>query len=99
MRIITGIAIALTTLFLSLLAAHAEGTWCANYGGNGGTNCGFYSLRSARRPCPEPVVSARRIRSSANEPINGDPSQKKSRRISLLDHSSRLLALIRATGT
>jgi hypothetical protein len=44
MRIITGIAIALTTLFLSLLAAHAEGTWCANYGGNGGTNCGFYSF-------------------------------------------------------
>ena len=37
MRAITGMAIALTTLFLSLVAARAEGTWCANYGGNGGT--------------------------------------------------------------
>jgi hypothetical protein len=24
--------------------AQAEGSWCANYSGNGGTNCGFYSF-------------------------------------------------------
>ena len=37
------IAFAMAALFLSALAAHADGTWCAHYGGrSGGTNCGFY---------------------------------------------------------
>jgi hypothetical protein len=37
------ITIALAVLFLSTIAAHADGTWCAYYSGSaGGTNCGFY---------------------------------------------------------
>jgi hypothetical protein len=38
-------AITLAGLLLSSIGAHADGTWCAQYGGsNGGTNCGFYSF-------------------------------------------------------
>ena len=38
-------AITFAGLLLSSIAAHADGTWCAQYGGsNGGTNCGFYSF-------------------------------------------------------
>jgi Protein of unknown function (DUF3551) len=30
-------------------AAHAQGAWCAYYGGpGGGTNCGFYTLQQCR---------------------------------------------------
>lgn len=39
------IAIAFAALFLSAIGAHADGTWCARYGFQGGaTNCGFYSF-------------------------------------------------------
>jgi hypothetical protein len=39
------IAITFAALFLSAVGAHADGTWCAHYGGrSGGTNCGFYSF-------------------------------------------------------
>jgi hypothetical protein len=43
MRIIRLAAMTFTVLFLSIVGAHADGTWCANYK-NGGTNCGFYSF-------------------------------------------------------
>jgi len=40
------IPIAAITLLLSSIGAHADGTWCAQYGGtHGGTNCGFYSFQ------------------------------------------------------
>ena len=40
------IPIAAITLFLSTIGAHADGTWCAQYGSRGGgTNCGFYSFQ------------------------------------------------------
>jgi hypothetical protein len=46
--IVTG-AIAILSLMLAmapLATARAEGSWCAQYGGgNGGTNCGFYSFQ------------------------------------------------------
>ena len=39
-------AITFAGLLLSSIAAQADGTWCAQYGGsNGGTNCGFYSFQ------------------------------------------------------
>jgi Protein of unknown function (DUF3551) len=44
MRKISVVAITLTTLAVLLLPAQAEGTWCAHYGGKGGTNCGFHSF-------------------------------------------------------
>ena len=39
---------AVAMLFLMIVttpSALAEGSWCATYGGNGGTNCGFYSFQ------------------------------------------------------
>jgi len=39
---------AVAMLFLMIVttpSALAEGSWCASYGGNGGTNCGFYSFQ------------------------------------------------------
>ena len=39
---------AVAMLFLMIAkttSAQAEGSWCANYSGNGGTNCGFYSFQ------------------------------------------------------
>ena len=39
---------AVAMLFLMIVttpSAQAEGSWCANYSGNGGTNCGFYSFQ------------------------------------------------------
>jgi hypothetical protein len=45
MRAIPIAAITFTSLCLSSLGAHADGTWCAQYSGRGGaTNCGFYSF-------------------------------------------------------
>ena len=44
MRTISTVAITVATLAFSLLPAQADGTWCAHYGGKGGTNCGFYSF-------------------------------------------------------
>ena len=39
-------AVAMLSLMLALASsAQAEGSWCANYSGNGGTNCGFYSFQ------------------------------------------------------
>ena len=39
---------AVAMLFLMIVttpSAQSEGSWCATYGGNGGTNCGFYSFQ------------------------------------------------------
>jgi hypothetical protein len=46
MRIIPIAAITFAGLLVSSLGAHADGSWCAQYGGRqgGGTNCGFYSF-------------------------------------------------------
>jgi len=41
------ITIALAVLFLSTIAAHADGTWCAYYPG-GSSNCGFYSFEQCQ---------------------------------------------------
>jgi Protein of unknown function (DUF3551) len=39
-------AVGVLALLLAMTpSAHAEGSWCANYSGNGGTNCGFYSFQ------------------------------------------------------
>ena len=39
------IAITFTAIFLSTIGAHADGTWCARVGDQGGAmNCGFYSF-------------------------------------------------------
>jgi hypothetical protein len=43
MRTIALVSISLAALSISTIGAHGEGSWCATYGGNGGTNCGFYS--------------------------------------------------------
>jgi hypothetical protein len=45
MRAIPITALTCAGLFLSSIGAHADGTWCAQYGFQGGaTNCGFYSF-------------------------------------------------------
>jgi len=42
-------AISLVALSLSTVGAHAQGSWCANYGSPaGGTNCGFHSFEQCR---------------------------------------------------
>jgi hypothetical protein len=43
MRTYLLVATALFALSLSTVGSRADGTWCANYGSHGGTNCGFYS--------------------------------------------------------
>jgi hypothetical protein len=48
MRAIRVVAITFAALFLSTIGAHADGTWCANYGGGNGTNCGFYSFEQCQ---------------------------------------------------
>ena len=51
---------AVAMLFLMIVttpSAQAEGSWCANYSGNGGTNCGFYSFQQ----CMAAVSGGRRI--------------------------------------
>jgi hypothetical protein len=45
MRAIALVSITLATLSISVIRARAKGSWCANCGGNGGTNCGFYSYQ------------------------------------------------------
>ena len=47
MRTISVISIILGTLFLSSIGANAA-TWCAHYGGTGGTNCGFHSYEQCQ---------------------------------------------------
>jgi hypothetical protein len=47
MRAIAIFSITLATLFLSTLVAPA-GSWCASYGGKGGTNCGFHSFQQCQ---------------------------------------------------
>jgi hypothetical protein len=47
MRTIALVSITLATLSMSIIGARADGSWCANYGGRGGTNCGFYSYHNA----------------------------------------------------
>jgi hypothetical protein len=45
MRPIPITTITFAGLLLSSIGAHADGTWCVQYGGtHGGTNCGFYSF-------------------------------------------------------
>lgn len=62
-------ALAVGALMLGALGAatpaSAQGAWCADYSGRGGTNCGFYTLQQCRwavsgvggtcRPSPYPV--------------------------------------------
>ena len=48
MRTIPVVAITLAVLFLSTIGARADGTWCAQYGGKGLTNCGFYSFEQCQ---------------------------------------------------
>jgi hypothetical protein len=48
MRTIAMVSIMLATLSLSTIAARADGTWCAHYGGKGVTNCGFYSFEQCQ---------------------------------------------------
>jgi hypothetical protein len=45
MRAIPIAAITFAGLLLSSIGARADGTWCAHYGSNAGTNCGFYSFQ------------------------------------------------------
>ena len=56
---------AVAMLFLMIVttpSALAEGSWCANYSGTGGTNCGFYSFQgNAWRRFPGPADFARRM--------------------------------------
>jgi hypothetical protein len=43
------VAVTFAALLLSTIRAHADGTWCAQYGSpGGGTNCGFYSFQQCR---------------------------------------------------
>jgi hypothetical protein len=45
MRALAAVVTLLAGVLLFGNAAHADGTWCAQYGnGSGGTNCGFYSF-------------------------------------------------------
>ena len=48
MRTFLLVAIAFCALSLSTIGSRADGTWCANYGSHGGTNCGFYSYEQCR---------------------------------------------------
>ena len=49
MRIIALATTTLMALSLSPAAAHAEGSWCAQYSGRaGGSNCGFHSFAQCR---------------------------------------------------
>ena len=48
MRIIDLAAITFSTFLLSTVGVHADGTWCAQYGSPGGTNCGFYSFEQCQ---------------------------------------------------
>jgi Protein of unknown function (DUF3551) len=47
MRIVSAISVILAALFLNSTAASAA-TWCARYGGGGGTNCGFHSYEQCQ---------------------------------------------------
>jgi hypothetical protein len=48
MRTIPLVAMTFAVLALSAAGARAEGTWCAQYSGRGGTNCGFHSIEQCR---------------------------------------------------
>jgi hypothetical protein len=48
MRAITVVAITCAVLSLSTAGARADGTWCANYSNQSGSNCGFYSFEQCR---------------------------------------------------
>ena len=48
MRIIRVAAITFTVFFLSTIGVRADGTWCAEYGSPGATNCGFYSFEQCQ---------------------------------------------------
>jgi len=48
MRTIAILAAALWALALSSTGAAAEGSWCVQYGTQGGTNCGFHSYEQCR---------------------------------------------------
>jgi hypothetical protein len=39
----------LSALLVMPAAAQAEGSWCANKGGTGSANCGFYSFQQCTR--------------------------------------------------
>ena len=42
---IMGAVAMLFLMIVTIPSALAEGSWCANYSGTGGTNCGFYSFQ------------------------------------------------------
>jgi len=48
MRTIPIFAAAFAVLSLLTIGAHADGTWCAQYGSPGATNCGFYSFEQCQ---------------------------------------------------
>jgi Protein of unknown function (DUF3551) len=48
MRTIPLVAITFAALSLSTIGARADGTWCANYSNQSGSNCGFYSFEQCR---------------------------------------------------
>ncbi len=48
MRTFALFAAAAAMIFLTTADGRADGTWCAQYGRDGGTNCGFYSYEQCR---------------------------------------------------
>jgi hypothetical protein len=74
MRMIRVAAITSTVLFLLIVGAHADGTWCAQYGSPGGTNCGFYSFEQCQAALSGNGGFCYR------NPWVGDSSQRRSRR-------------------
>ena len=48
MRTIRLVASTIVALSMSIVAAQADGAWCANYGSHGGVNCGFHSFEQCR---------------------------------------------------
>jgi hypothetical protein len=52
MRTVSLVSIIVATLSISTIAAHA-GSWCAHYGGSGGTNCGFRSFEQCQAAISE----------------------------------------------
>jgi hypothetical protein len=74
MRTIPLIAITFAALSLSTIGARADGTWCAQYGSPGATNCGFYSFEQCQAALSGNGGFCMR------NPWAGNGSQRRSRR-------------------
>ena len=74
MRIIHLAAITFTALFLSTIGVLADGTWYAQYGSPGATNCGFYSFEQCE------AARSGNGRFCYRNPWAGNGSQRRSRR-------------------